>query len=310
MYEKFFYLKEMPFHITPDPQFLYLSKSHGQALDLLAYGIRDRRGFILLTGEVGTGKTTLCRALMKRVEKNTGGGNILRGDNPLRSALVLNPLMSAYDLLKTINADFGLAAPFDTTNSQLGTLNGFLLKTASLGGNAALIVDEAQTLTMTSLEMLRMLSNLETEKQKLLQIVLVGQPELDEKLKLRELRQLNQRITVRCRLSPLDLVDTGAYMEKRIVTAGGKGNVHITKGAVKLIHEKTGGVPRSINITCDRALTAAFVEGKRVVDHNIVRKAVKELESEGFLKDVSGQGPIRTLVRYIHHIYGGITPSV
>ncbi len=307
MYEKFFYLKERPFHITPDPQFLYLSKGHAQALDLLAYGIGDRRGFILLTGEVGTGKTTLCRALMRR----------LRGDDPLviknigantrppiqsKSALVLNPLMSAYDLLKTINADFGLAAPFDTTNSQIGTLNGFLLKTAFAGGTAVLIVDEAQTLSTTSLEMLRMLSNLETEKQKLLQIVLVGQPELDERMKLRELRQLNQRVAVRCRLAPLDLGDTYAYVENRIVTAGGKGSVQFTKGAITLVHEKTGGVPRSINITCDRALTAAFVEGKRVVDRRIVLKAVRELEGEGFLKDDSRQGPIRTLIRYIQHI--------
>lgn len=302
MYEKFFYLKERPFHITPDPEFLYLSKSHAQALDLLAYGIRDKRGFILLTGEVGTGKTTLCRALMRRLAKDTGA------KNPLRSALVLNPLMSAYDLLKTINADFGLAAPFDTTNSQLGTLNGFLLKTASAGGNAALIVDEAQTLATTSLEMLRMLSNFETEKQKLLQIILVGQPELDERLKLRELRQLTQRVSVRCRLAPLDLADTGAYIDKRIATSGGKGSVLFTKGAVKLVHMKTGGVPRSINITCDRALTAAFVEGKRAVDRHIASKAVKELESDGFLKDDSGQGrysllrPIQTLIRYIQHI--------
>ncbi|MBI5970825.1 MAG: AAA family ATPase [Deltaproteobacteria bacterium] len=302
MYEKFFYLKERPFHITPDPQFLYLSKGHGQALDLMAYGIRDRRGFILLTGEVGAGKTTRCRALMKRLR----GDNPAGGNTPLRSALVLNPLMSTYDLLKTINADFGLAAPFDTLSSHnggitpLGTLNGFLLKTASTGGNAALIVDEAQTLTKTSLEMLRMLSNLETEKQKLLQILLVGQPELDERLKLRELRQLNQRVAVRCRLAPLDLADTGAYIEKRIATAGGRGSVLISKDAVKLIHVKSGGVPRSINITCDRALTAAFVEGKRVVDRRIAGMAVKELESEGFLKDDSREGPLRALISYIH----------
>ena len=192
VYEKFFYLTENPFNITPDPKFLYLSKKHQEALDLLCFGISERKGFLMLSGEVGTGKTTLCRALLDKLDIN------------VKSALILNPLLSDTELIRAINEDFGLRVDSSSLKEQVDALNSFLMVKAGEGGNAVVIIDEAQNLSPKALEMIRLLSNLETEKMKLIQIVLVGQPELREKLKLPELRQLNQRIVVRYHLSPLE----------------------------------------------------------------------------------------------------------
>ncbi len=286
MYEKFFYFKENPFHITPDPKFLYLSKSHSEAIDLLTFGIRERKGFILLTGEVGTGKTTLCRALLEKLTKKT------------ESALILNPVLSGKELLKNITEDFGLSAQGGSIKAHLDSLNGFLLRQASGGNNAVVIIDEAQNLTPETLEMVRLLSNLETEKQKLLQIVLVGQPELKEKLSLHELRQLNQRIAVRYHLSPLDLEETKAYIQTRLSIAGGKDTVKFTEEALAMVFRNSRGIPRAINIICDRALTAAFVAGKREVGGAEAGKAVEELQNEGYIN--SRNEPV--YVRYTPHI--------
>ncbi|MBI5453875.1 MAG: AAA family ATPase [Deltaproteobacteria bacterium] len=278
MYEKFFFLKEKPFHITPDPKFLYLSKKHREAIDLLSFGVGERKGFILLTGEVGTGKTTLCRALLEKLPKNT------------ESALILNPVLSEDDLLKTVTADFGLEPGGDSAKDHLDVLNRFLLKKAASRGAAVVIIDEAQNLNPATLEMIRLLSNLETEKEKLLQIVLVGQPELRDKLSLPELRQLNQRVIVRYHLNPLDLQETRAYIENRLKVAGG-GNLDFREDAIRLVFEKSQGIPRMINIVCDRALTAAFIDEKRVIDAETVKKAASELEDDGYLKK-DGEAPV------------------
>ena len=177
VYEKFFYLKESPFNITPDPKFLYLSKKHQEALDLLSFGISEHKGFILLSGEVGTGKTTICRAILNKL------------DPKVKSAFIINPFLSDIELLMAINEDLGLKVDSLSLKEHLDALNYFLLERAAEGGNVVIIIDEAQNLSFKALEMIRLLSNFETEKMKLLQIVLAGHPELREKLQLPELRQ-------------------------------------------------------------------------------------------------------------------------
>ncbi|MBI5344019.1 MAG: AAA family ATPase [Deltaproteobacteria bacterium] len=289
MYEKYFYLNEKPFHITPDPRFLYLSKNHREAMDLLNFGIKEKKGFIMLSGEVGTGKTTLCRALLEKLPKK------------VETALILNPTLSDYELLKTITDDFGLRVKGKSVKDHLDRLNGFLLKISAEGGNAVVIIDEAQNLNSGTLEMLRLLSNLETEKEKLLQVILVGQPELRDKLDLPELRQLNQRIIVRCHLNPLDAGETGVYILNRLLVAGGASSVKFDDEAQKLVFKASGGIPRLINIICDRALIAAFVADKRAVNAGVMAEALVDLVREGCLAgDSAGGKP--AYAKYIPHI--------
>ncbi|MBI5810335.1 MAG: AAA family ATPase [Deltaproteobacteria bacterium] len=289
MYEKYFYLNEKPFHITPDPRFLYLSKNHREAMDLLNFGTKEKKGFIMLSGEVGTGKTTLCRALLEKLPKK------------VETALILNPTLSDYELLKTITDDFGLRVKGKSVKDHLDRLNGFLLKISAEGGNAVVIIDEAQNLNSGTLEMLRLLSNLETEKEKLLQVILVGQPELRDKLDLPELRQLNQRIIVRCHLNPLDAGETGVYILNRLLVAGGASSVKFDDEAQKLVFKASGGIPRLINIICDRALIAAFVADKRAVNAGVMAEALVDLVREGCLAgDSAGGKP--AYAKYIPHI--------
>ncbi len=279
MYQKFFYLKEMPFHVTPDPKFLYLGTKHREAIELLRYGINKRKGFIVLTGEVGTGKTTICRALLEKLADN------------VETALVLNPLLGPDELLKTVTNDLGLTpgeGDGSGVKSHLDVLNTFLLDVTEKGGNAVVIIDEAQNLSARALEMLRLISNLETESEKLIQIILVGQPELKEKLGRRELRQLNQRIVVRYDLAPLDRKETGAYIQSRLFIAGGSGSVEFSEGAASSVFEATGGVPRMINILADRALTAAFIKSSREIGTEEVGEAVTELTAEGYFSCTDG----------------------
>ena len=286
MYEKFFYLKENPFNITPDPKFLYLSKKHQEALDLLYFGVAQRKGFLMLSGEVGTGKTTLCRALLDKL------------NSKVQSAFIINPLLSDVELIKTINEDFGLRVDGSSLKEQVDALNSFLLKRAEENKNAVVIIDEAQNMSLKALEMVRLLSNLETEKIKLLQIILIGQPELREKIKLPELRQLNQRIVVRYHLGSLNFEETKTYIFMRLTVAGGKGNIKFTSAALKSIYEASSGIPRLINIICDRALTAAFVVGKRVIDEEIEKRAVDELDKDGTLRQDVNIKPRRGRHRY------------
>jgi len=290
MYEKFFYLTENPFNITPDPRYLYLSSKHAEAIDLLLYGIKNKKGFIMLTGEVGTGKTTLCRAIMERLPVRT------------ESALILNPMLSGTDLLRTITDDFGLRVEGESVKAHLDSLNGFLIKAAGSGCTAVVIIDEAQNLSAPTLEMIRMLTNLETEKEKLLQIVLIGQPELRTKLAAPGLRQLNQRITVRYDLTPLDYEETEAYIHNRLFIAGGGATVRFESDATRAVFGASLGIPRVINIVCDRVLTSAYIEESRKVDARIVERALEELRSEGFFatgRETSAEPAYR---RFLPHI--------
>lgn len=278
MYEKFFYLKEGPFHITPDTRFLFLTRKHREALDLLIYGISNRKGFMMLTGEVGMGKTTICRALLEKLPSG------------VETALILNPLLSGHELLKVITAEFGLKPSGETVKDHLDALNVFLLCTAAKGGSAAIIIDEAQNLSLEALEMIRLLSNLETEKAKLLQIVLAGQPEFRQKMELPELRQLNQRVIVRYHIDRLSEDETSQYIRSRLFVAGGGSTMPFADKVVRRIHELSDGIPRKINIICDRALTAAFVYGKKACGEEVFEKAVQELIAEGYLSAPAKKG--------------------
>ena len=264
MYLKFFGLSERPFAITPDIQYLYLGKQHEQALDMLMYGIGQRLGFSLLTGEVGSGKTTLSRALLARLPASVS------------TALLVNPLLSVPEMLKAITKDFGIPVRYTSPQKQIDALNRFLLKQDEEGRNALVVVDEAQNLSLEALESLRMLTNLETSKSKLLQILLVGQPELLKRLRSHELRQLDQRITTRYHLVPLSQVEMMRYINHRICIAGGGGKVFFDPKAYKLIFAETKGYPRLINLLCDRALMASFVRESYIVDRPAVRAAITD----------------------------------
>lgn len=264
MYLKFFGLNERPFAITPDIQYLYLGKQHEQALDTLMYGINQRLGFTLLTGEVGTGKTILSRALLARLDKSVA------------TALLINPLLSVPELLKAINKDFGISIRYNSPQKQIDALNKFLLGLAEKGRNALVVIDESQNLSIEALETLRMLTNLETEKEKLMQIMLVGQPELLRKLRSHEMRQLNQRVTTRFHLMPLTQVEMMRYINHRICIAGGGGKVFFDPKAYRIIYRESHGYPRLVNLICDRSLMAAYVREAYVVDRDAVNVAIAD----------------------------------
>jgi len=270
MYTSYFGFKESPFNLTPDPRYLFLSPHHREALDHLLYGINERKGFIAITGGIGTGKTTLCRALLDQL------------DESIKSALIFNSFITEKELLEIINQEFGInMAPTGGTKKEyIDRLNHFLLETFSGGGNAVLLIDEAQNLSHTVLEQIRMLSNLETEKEKLIQIVLVGQSELRELLASSSLRQLNERIMVRYELRPLAHMDVQGYVEHRLVVAGGRGNLRFTKGAFKAIYRYSHGNPRRINTVCDRALLIAYARGKYTISKGMVGSAIEEIRGD------------------------------
>lgn len=235
----------------------------------MLYGIHERRGFVVLTGEVGTGKTTSIRALLNRL------------DSHVETSLVINPLVSTVEILKAINKDFGLEATAgDSIREQIETLNFFLLERANEGMNAAVIIDEAQDLSLEALEMIRLLSNLETETHKLLQLVLVGQPELEATLDRASLRQLRQRIQIRYSLEPLSLEDTRHYIQYRLHRAHPKCCLVFESPAVKRIYDCTGGVPRLINTLCELVLLAAFTEETHVITRKIVEIAFEDMEDK------------------------------
>lgn len=265
MYTAFYGLREKPFALSPDPRFLYLAGSHREALAHLLYGIEQGEGFISVTGEVGTGKTTLCRTLLERLD----------GDTEL--AFLFNPSRTALELLQSICAEFGLPAEGLARRAMMHQLNTFLLEQKRRGKRVLLIIDEAQTLSEDTLEQVRLLSNLETSREKLIQILLLGQPELDRKLDERGLRQLRQRISVRGKLDPLSPVETRAYVRHRLSVAAGEPKDLFSGAALKEVHRRTGGIPRLVNQLCDRALLAGYAARAAQIGPRLVREAAREI---------------------------------
>jgi general secretion pathway protein A len=273
MYSHFFGFKERPFKLLPDPTYLFLSKSHEEALAHLKYTLRHGDGFVEIIGEVGTGKTTLCRVFLDRLLDDTV------------AAYIFNPRLDEVQLLKAINDELGIASSADNTKDLIDTLNTFLIQMKAAGKNVIVIIDEAQNLSIGVLEQLRLLSNLETTRSKLLQIILVGQPELGEMLDSHELRQLGQRVTLSCYLAPLTFKETCAYIEHRLQIALTKPGHLFPKNALKEIYTYTGGIPRLINIICDRSLLIAYSRNRKKISANIVRLAIRELSSRGDLRE-------------------------
>lgn len=267
MYNDFYGFREPPFNITPDPRFLFFSRRHREAFDHLLFGIQERKGFIQLTGEVGAGKTTLCRAVMEHLGPS------------FRTALILNPCMSPSQLLRTVLVELGLKPRIDRI-ACLEALNRFLLDQVEHGDDVVLFIDEAQDLSAELLEQVRLLSNLETDQRKLLQIALIGQPELRDKLNQRGLRQLRQRITVRYHLEPLSSSETADYIDYRLHVAGANSRPTFTRWALRRIHRYSGGIPRLINAVCDKTLLCGFVTSSDELGARHVGRAIRELEGK------------------------------
>jgi general secretion pathway protein A len=267
MYCQFYGLKERPFNVTSDPAFFFLSKKHNEALSHLFYGVAQRKGIIVLTGEIGTGKTTLCRFFLNQLGKK------------VKTAFILNPHFSEVQLLEAIVKDFGISVKDTSRLDLVGALNKFLLAETTAGNNIVLIIDEAQNLKPRQLEQVRLLSNLETQKDKLLQVILVGQPELNQRLNLQDLRQLRQRIMVRYHISPLEREEISDYIKHRLATAGSEGTVHFSEEAIKTVADFSSGTPRLINMLCDRALLAGFVAETNTIGMDIINRCLGELES-------------------------------
>ncbi len=265
MYQDFYGLKEKPFSLTPDPQYLFLSESHRTAIESLHYGIEQREGFIIITGDIGTGKTTICRAFLEKLDRR------------VKTAVIFNSLLSEGKLLESILQDFGFHPRGRTKHDMIHTLNQSLLQLSYQGENAVLIIDEAQNLSIPVLEQIRMLSNLETDKEKLLQIILFGQLELDQKLKSNKLKPLNQRIAIRHQLRPLTFKEMEAYINQRLMVAGAQGSITFSKSALKEIYKFSNGIPRRINLLCDRALLGGFVEQTHQINKSIIFKAKDSL---------------------------------
>ncbi len=267
MYLEFFHLKEFPFNVTPDPRFLYFSERHREAYDSMLYGIEHRKGFIVLTGEVGCGKTTVCRSVLNRLPTNT------------HSAMIFNPSLTPSQLIRSILLDLGLEPKGRDKLVHIAQLNRFLLKCLEVGENVCIIIDESQNLDSRLMEQVRMLSNLETDQHKLMQIILSGQPELRERLLQPELRQLRQRVMVHCDLEPLSAIETALYIQHRLNVAGSNGRISFDRGAAECIHTRAAGIPRQINTVCDRSLLAAYVRKDFQVTLSDVHNALKELDS-------------------------------
>jgi len=271
MYEEFYGLAEKPFTLTPNPRYVFYSGRYRSALEHLLYGVREKEGFLLLTGMVGTGKTTLCRELLENLDPRR-----------FRTALIFNPFLNGLEMLQALLTEFGCSYPPGATRKELlDRLNRYLLSQLVEGRTCVAIFDEAQHLSSEFLEQIRVLSNLETENEKLLQIILVGQPELRERIQQPSLAQLDQRVSLRCTLSDLDLEETERYIYHRLNVAGAQGRIQFSRGAIRNLHRESGGVPRLINLLCDRTLLAGYVSQSMRLGTTHVRQALASLRGEG-----------------------------
>jgi len=268
VYLEYYGLREPPFNINPNPRLLYFTTKHREALNHMLYGIRERKGFVQLTGEVGAGKTTLCRAMLEQLGNN------------FATALILNPVLTPDQMMKAIAMEFGVDVKGLDRLETVAALNEFLLEQVMTGNDSVLIIDEAQDLTSELLEQVRLLSNLETDDRKLLQIVLLGQPELRERLNEHNLRQLRQRITVRFHLPPLTQGEASQYVQHRLVACGANGAPWFTGAAIWRIYRYSRGIPRLINAVCDKCLLAGYVARRDRVDFRMVGRAIRELEGQ------------------------------
>jgi general secretion pathway protein A len=266
VYLEYYGLKEPPFDITPNPRFLFYSAKHREAFNYLLYGIRERKGFVQLTGEVGAGKTTLCRALLEHLGPS------------FSTALILNPVLSPDQLMKAIAMEFGLEVKGLDRLEAVAALNQHLFQQVEQGKETVLIIDEAQDMTNELLEQVRLLSNLETDSRKLLQIILMGQPELRQRLNDHRLRQLRQRITVRYHLRPLTRSEVAQYIQHRLMVSGAKGAPYFTMAGIWRVYRYSGGIPRMINAVCDKCLLAGYVQQRERIDFRLVGYAIRELE--------------------------------
>ena len=285
MYKNFFGFKERPFQLVPNPAYLFLSRGHEEAMAHLSYAISQGDGFVEITGEVGTGKTTLCRAFLENL------------DNDTEAAYIFNPKLDSIQLLKAINDEFNISSDAGNTKDLIDTLNSFLMEKKADGKRVILIIDEAQNLSKDVLEQVRLLSNLETVTSKLLQIILVGQPELGEMLDSYELRQLGQRISLSCHLTPLTLKETREYIQHRLHIASQKHGTIFTWAAILSIYKYSRGIPRLINIAGDRALLTAFGLNRKKVTSGIAKASIRELAGRGDVRRYSlGERKGRVLI--------------
>jgi general secretion pathway protein A len=267
MYQQFYGFDKLPFNNTPDTRFFFHSEQHQEALSSLLYCVNERKGFMLLTGEIGAGKTTVCRAFLNRLDPST------------KVAVITNTRLTERQLLQSICEEFGIWIPGNVGKVTLfNELNTFLVDQYRQGANTVLIVDEAQNLRPEVLEEIRLISNLETERDKLVQIVLMGQPELRDIVELPELKQLKQRIVLRYHLYPLSEKEAQTYIFHRLKCAGATGNLKFSRTALDLIHQYSGGIPRVINILCDNALLLGFVQETRKISEPLVREVIRDLE--------------------------------
>ena len=265
MYNKFYGFKESPFNLTPNSRFFFASHKHTEALDSLIYAIDQRKGFVVITGEIGSGKTTVCRTLLNKLDRHT------------QIALITNTHLNSKDLLMTILEEFEIDFVAGSKSKLLSQLNSYLIEQLERNNNVVLIIDEAQNLKPSVLEEIRMLSNLETETEKLIQIILLGQPELKQKLALSSLEQLRQRVSVYFHLSPLDREDTKHYIRYRTKVAGGSDREYFTPEALNVIYQFSKGVPRLINQVCDNSFLAGYVEEAQIIDERVVTEVIHDL---------------------------------
>lgn len=281
MYKRFYGFVEHPFNLTPDPRYLYLTKRHSEALAHLEYALTCRKGVTVLTGEVGTGKTILLRTALARVRSS-----------PLHCAKIWNPTLTRLEFYQFLTAEFGLTpAAAESKARFLIELDAVVKRHHAAGGVTALVVDEAQALSLELLEEIRLLANIESDTEKLLQVVLVGQPELSERLNRPELRQLKQRVAMRCSLGPLELRETGAYIAGRLRIAGGEPAQIFSREAIEEVHQRSQGIPRLIGVICDNALVTGFALGVRPIGRSVILDVCRDFEFEASAVDTPAVEP-------------------